>query len=834
MLWLGVGLIAMDDLRLEDDVAIIGMAGCFPGAESIEQFWHNLKQGIESIQFFSDAELHNSGITTEQLQQPNYVNAKAALNHVAYFDADFFGFTEEEATITDPQQRLFLECAWEALESAGYNPNTCNGSIGLYGGMGGANTYLLRQLLPHFDLDNPEHNYKLMLGNDKDFLCTRISHKLNLTGPSVTVQTACSTSLVAVSMACQALLDYQCDMALAGGVSISFPQKTGYLYKQGMIFSPDGHCRTFDANANGTVPGNGAGIVLLKRLDSAMDSGDTIHAVIRGTAINNDGAHKMSYTTPSVTAQTQAISETIAIADVAPETIGYVETHGTATLLGDSIEVTALTHAYRSETEAKQYCALGSVKTNIGYLEAAAGVTGLIKAILAVKHGQIPPTLHFKRPNPQMDLVNSPFYVNTDLQNWPSQLIPRRAAVNAFGVGGTNAHVILEQPPAVTSSLALNHPQLVVLSARTPNALQQQRQRLLKHFNTYPELNLRDIAYTLQVGRVEFEYRSCFLCDSVSDAIQHLNKLTQLPLCQNKVTQSPTLVFMFDDAKQAATISSTLYETETVFREQLDYCAHFLHIHLQLDLREILIGLNHPTVNTSLLNAATIDASIFVMQYALAKLWISWGIQPQAVLGRGVGEYVAACLAGVFSLEEALLLVIERGHIYDEFDPTLPIAHQSSVTSEAIERFSRTLNQTEYCNPQLLCLSAAIGGWVQPSDITNSAHWLQKLHAQDHIQHALNQLPQSFENTVLLDISPKQTLYKQAKQILPEYQQQIFTTLKYKREDTRYILKTLGKLWLQGVSIDWKKLYIGEQRLRIPLPTYPFERKLYWFDPDKN
>lgn len=421
------------------EIAIIGIAGRFPGANDLNAFWQNLKQGIESIVTYSDAELQQQGVEAALLAHPQYVKAGAPLADIDAFDADFFGFNPREAEILDPQHRLFLECAWQALEHAGYDSQHYAGAIGVYGGAA-MNGYLLN-LYSNAAIRESVSPYQIFLASDKDFLTTRVSYKLNLNGPSLDIQTACSTSLVAVHVACQSLLGGECDMALAGGVAVSQP--VGYLYQEGGIYSADGHCRAFDAAAQGTVAGSGVGIVVLKRLEDALADRDTIHAVIKGSAINNDGAQKVSYTAPSIEAQAKVIRAAHLMADVEPDSIRYIETHGTGTPMGDPIEMAALTQAFRAQTQAQQFCAIGSLKPNIGHLDTAAGIASLIKAVLAIKHQQIPPNLHFQLPNPQIDFANSPFYVNTQLANWQGR---RRAGVSSFGIGGTNAHVILEAP----------------------------------------------------------------------------------------------------------------------------------------------------------------------------------------------------------------------------------------------------------------------------------------------------------------------------------------------------------------------------------------------------
>ncbi|MBC1236251.1 type I polyketide synthase, partial [Nostoc sp. 2RC] len=442
---------AMDNVNNNEEfnnyeIAVIAMTGRFPGAKDIDEFWQNLSLGVESITWFTDDELLKAGVDPHWLSNPNYVKANAVLSDFELFDANFFGYSAREAEIIDPQQRLFLESAWTALEQAGYNSQTYKGLIGVYAGLG-LNSYLLNNLTPNRELLETIDPLQLLISSDKDFLPMRVAYKLNLTGPAVNVQTACSTSLAAVHFACQSLLNGECDMALAGGVSLSFLENTGYLYQEGMILSPDGHCRAFDANAQGTIGGSGVGIVVLKRLNEALADGDCIQAIIKGSAINNDGALKVGYTAPSINGQASVIAEAQAVAGVDAETISYIEAHGTGTPLGDPIEIAALTQAFAQSTDKKGFCAIGSVKTNVGHLNAAAGVTGLIKSVMALQHKLLPPSLNFSIPNPKIDFANSPFYVNTTLSEWKTNNIPRRAGVSSFGMGGTNAHVIIEEAP---------------------------------------------------------------------------------------------------------------------------------------------------------------------------------------------------------------------------------------------------------------------------------------------------------------------------------------------------------------------------------------------------
>jgi acyl transferase domain-containing protein len=517
-----------------DSIAVIGMAGRFPGANNIDEFWQHLRDGVESVTHFSDEELKAEGVDRDLLSNPRYVKAAAIIDDIDMFDAAFFGFTAREAALTDPQHRIFMECAWEALEHAGYNPQASEHLIGLFAGSS-TNAYLYSNILSNRDIVKSAGMLQIMLGNDKDHLATRVSYKLNLKGPSLAVQTACSTSLVAVHIACQNLLHYQCDIALAGGISIKVPQKTGYLHAEGSITSPDGHCRAFDADAQGVIGGSGAGVVVLKRLAEAVADGDYIHAIIRGSAVNNDGGDKVGYTAPGIEGQAAVIVAALAAAEVEAGSISYVETHGTGTKLGDPIEVSALTRAFRATTDRKQFCAIGSVKTNIGHLDAAAGVAGLIKTILALKNRMLIPSLNFNQPNPQIDFAASPFYVNTQSTPWPANGSPRRAGVSSFGMGGTNAHVILEEAREDEPSLVEKQWHLLPLSAHTSTALETMTTNLAVFLRKTPEVNLADVAYTLQVGRKTFNHRRFVICSDVDEAVQALETKTSPAVVTNVV-----------------------------------------------------------------------------------------------------------------------------------------------------------------------------------------------------------------------------------------------------------------------------------------------------------
>jgi acyl transferase domain-containing protein/acyl carrier protein len=688
----------LDDRFQGNEIAIVGMAGRFPKAQDLAMFWQNLRNGVEAVTFFSPEELSAAGIAPSMVEDKNYVPARGVLEDMDLFDAAFFGYSPREAEVLDPQHRLFLECAWQALEHAGYDPLTYPGAIGVYGGTGSDTaayyTYLLAYLLQHPEAMQSFDAFQVMLGNDKDYLATRVAYKLNLRGPAITVQTACSTSLVAVHLACQSLLNGECDLALAGGVSIHANQQSGYYYEEGGIASPDGHCRTFDAQAQGTLSGSGLGCLVLKRLSEAMEDGDTIHAVIRGTACNNDGAAKVGYTAPGVQGQAAVIAEAQSMAGISPESISYIEAHGTATPIGDPIEIAALTRAFRAHTAQKNFCAIGSVKSNMGHLGAAAGMAGLLKTVLALKHQELPPSLHLQEPNPQIDFANSPFYVNTSLAPWKDDRAPRRAGVSSFGIGGTNVHVVLEEAPPLQQTSAPVPPwHLLVLSARSASALTQQRMNLLEHLRAHPEFSIADVAFTLQVGRSRFGHRHVAVCRDLADALQVLEMAdpTRLLSSHEEAMQRPVAFLFPGQGSQYVGMGQELYAHEPVFRSIVDRCAELLRPVLQLDIRTLLYPqeLVDPERERQLTQTWLTQPVLFVIEYALAKLWESWGIEPQAMIGHSIGEYVAACLAGVFSLETGLQLVAARGRLMYQVPTGAMLA--LSCTKAAVEQLLAAL-----------------------------------------------------------------------------------------------------------------------------------------------
>jgi len=877
------------------EIAVIGMAGRFPGARDLEQFWRNLCDGVESIRFFSDEELRAKGVAAEILADPNYVKAEAVLDDIEMFDALFFGFTPREASLIDPQHRLFLEHAWEALENAGYAAGERICRTGIYAGES-INSYLLSNLLPNRELMESAGGFQVVITNDRDYLATQVAYKLNLTGPALSIQTACSTSLVAVHLACQGLLNRECDMALAGGVSVGVPHGEGAFHQEGGIISADGHCRAFDAQARGTVKGSGVGVVVLKRLEDALRDGDTIHAIIKGTAINNDGSLKVGFTAPGIEGQASVIEEALSLAEIDPRTVTYVETHGTGTALGDPIEVAALTQAFRAQTEAKNYCAIGSVKTNIGHTDSAAGVAGLIKAVLALEHQQLPPSLNFTRANPNIDFAESPFFVNTKLTEWPTNGTPRRAGVSSFGIGGTNAHVVVEEAPLVETRSGSSRPvELLVLSAKTATALEAARMNLAGYLPQHAEINVADVAFTLQTGRASFPHRLAVVCRDAAEAAAALESgdARQPQLDVHESAQNRPVVFMFTgQGAQYVQMARELYETEVSFRADVDHCCEILEPQLQLDLRTVLYPSTERAAEATeqLTQTQLTQPALFVVEYALARLWIRWGVRPAALIGHSSGEYVAACIAGLFTLEDALQIVVERGRLMQQAPHgamlAVPLSEKELLARlngelslaavnapslcvvsgkiQAVERFERKLgDEGLVCRrlhtshalhsammepllptfvaklkkvktgaPQIPIVSTLTGTWLTAEEAADPGYWARQLRQTVRFADALNEILKQPE-TVLLEIGPGQTLSALAKQQAET--RIVLSSLRHPHDsqsDVAYMLRTLGRLWSAGVEIDWMALHADEsEHRRIPLPTYPFERQRYWIDP---
>lgn len=900
-------------------VAIVGMAGRFPGAETVGEYWQNICDKREGITFFTPEQLRKAGVPDALINHPDYVPAKGALKNISDFDAGFFHFSPREAQITDPQQRVFLECSWEALEDAGCVPSEFDGRIGVYAGIG-MNQYLMSNLSSHPEVLAQMGDYPIMIGNDKDFLSTRVSYKLNLNGPAMVLQTACSTSLVAVHTACQALLNQDCDAALAGGVSFGRLGDNGYVYQPGMIMSADGHCRAFDAEASGTVQGQGCGVVLLKRLDDALKNNDHIYAVISGSGTNNDGSNKTGYTAPSVEGQAKAINMAQASANINPCDISYVETHGTATPMGDPIEIEALRQAFfreptarlkREEVTSSPYrCAIGSVKTNIGHLDAASGVAGLIKTAKALEQKKLPPTLHYKTPNPKIDFASTPFYVNTELQDWDNFGLPRYAAVSSFGIGGSNAHVVLSEAPNQTPTENARPWRIVTLSARTPSALEAMTERFVEHLKTHRHQSFANICYTLHVGRKVFPHRRYLVCRNADEAIVELSPVNPAKVVTSHYVPRPhQLVFLFSgQGSQYQNMGQNLYQVELTFRKVVDECREklrqkFIHIYEELSAEDYRATTDkiHQTYIT--------QPGLFIFEYALARMLMSWGIQPDLMVGHSIGEYVAACLAGVFTLDQALELVTIRGHLIQGLESGEMLSvnvseeeaqkltnHDVSVaavngesrcvlsgaskairylhelldrkgienrilhTSHAfhshmmepiLERFRGYVERRKPKPPNMPYVSSLTGELVTPEMATSPQYWSDHLryrvrfHKAMHTVFAQRQtMPEGRasqgaaeapEAMILLEVGPGRVLTSLVRQHpAKQAQDWILATTRHAYEDINdidHMLRVLARLWEQGVKINWDVYHSHRQRYRVPLPTYPFERKRHWIEP---
>jgi acyl transferase domain-containing protein len=940
------GTASIADVAGMAGIAVVGRAGRFPGAATLAELWRNLADGVESISFFTPEELAAQGIDPSLVADRRYVPARGVLAGAERFDAAFFGLTPREAELMDPQHRVLLECAWEALEEAGYAGPGAGARTAVFAGAG-LNTYLLHHILPRRELLQNVGELPAILLNNNDFLTTRISYKLDLRGPSALVQTACSTGLVAVHMACQSLLGGECDLALAGAVSITFPQIAGYLHQEGGVMSPDGHCRAFDAAAGGAVEGAGAGMVVLKRLADALADGDTVHAVIRGSAANNDGASRAGFTAPSVAGQSEVIRESLLMADVDPATITYVEAHGSGTPLGDPIEIAALTQAFGPDVAASGgRCAVGSVKTNVGHLNSAAGIAGLLKTILALEHRALPPSLHFASPNPQIDFGAGPFYVNTALTPWESAG-PRRAGVSSFGLGGTNVHAILEEAPEPAPSGPARPWQLLVLSAKSATALDAMVAELAAYLDGRPDLDgpgLADVAWTLQVGRRLFPHRRALVCRDAAEARGLLAAtIRSAPLLASPLTQPlpsqgggthpldsargidvvegssgrPVVLLFPGLGDHYVDMGRELYASEPRFREELDRCAELLEPLLGLDLRAVIFagaagdpnqsagkgmdlkallrrGSAGEAADAALLRLSrtkVAQPALFAIEYALAQLLLSWGLRPAAMIGYSIGEYVAACLAGVMSLPDALTLVALRARSIDELPGgamlavPLPEAEVRPLLTgelalaatngphfcvvggpaDAIARLETELagrgaaclrlhathafhtpalklalapfldaaRKVRLAPPRIPFLSNVTGTWITDAEATDPAYWGRHMVGTVRFAEGLAELLAD-PARVLLEVGPGSTLSTLARQHPRAAAGQVILQTMRRASEARpdevALLGALGSLWAAGVTIDWPAYHAGARRLRVPLPTYPFERQRYWIE----
>lgn len=889
------------------DIAIVGMSCRFPGAENVGKYWRNLHDKVESVTFFSDEELLARGVEPSLIKTPGFVPACAPLEGLDLFDAPFFGFNAREAEIMDPQHRLFLECAWEALEHAGYAPDSAAGLlVGCFAGQG-MTAYLSNNVQPNLDRLESAYLYQVEISNDKDYLATSAGYKLNLQGPCVTVQSACSTSLVAIHMACKSLLDGECDMALAGSVSANVLHQSGYLYQEGMILSPDGHCRPFDKQARGTIPGSGLAVVALKKLDRALADGDTIHAVIKGSALNNDGSLKAGYTAPSVEGQVGVIARAYAAAGVDPATVTYLAAHGTATPMGDPIEVAALVQAFKTINAGKdselpkQRCAIGSVKANIGHTDTAAGVASLIAAVMAMKHREIPPLLHFSEANPAIDFADTPFFVNTEVLPWQPEGMPRRAGISSLGIGGTNVHLVLEEAPLqpLHAEAETRPVQLLLLSARTASALDRASANLAAHLDGERELALADAAYTLAVGRKQFAQRRAVLCRDRDEALAALTGAAPARVFagSGEAGERPVTFMFTGQGSQYAGMGRELYRNEAEFRRVVDEALERFESHLGIGLRQILFPAEGEAAAGKIGIDQTLAAQplLFTLEYATAKLLESWGIRPASMIGHSIGEYAAACLAGVFSFEDAIFLVAQRARLMQglpggamsavqlaesELSPYLGDklslaavnSSQLCVVSgddsaiDALEKrlqaegktfrrlhtshafhsaamdpveaeFTAALGKIRLNPPAIPFLSNLTGTWITAEQATDPAYWFRHLRHTVKFAAGLAELLQD-GGRILLEVGPGNALCTFALQHAGKKREQLVLgchpSAREKGAETEWLFKTLAKLWTAGVEIDWNGFYKERERRRIPLPTYPFERQRYWMAPRKD
>jgi iturin family lipopeptide synthetase A len=869
------------------EIAIIGMAGRFPGAGDVQAFWNNLANGVESISFFTDEELIKEGVDKDLIDDPLYVKANGLLEDKDCFDSSFFNYRPDEAKLMEPQMRIFHECVWAALEDAGWNPDDEKSKVGLFAGADTNINWELYALLAN--RKGYVDDFSVSLLANPRFLSTKISYNLNLKGPSIYLDTACSTSLVAVHQACKSLLLGECNMAVAGGIHVTGKSRTGYKYQEGMVNSRDGHCRTFDDAASGTVGGEGAGAVVLKTLKNALKDGDHIWAVIKGSGINNDGSNKAGYTAPSIHGQVEAILMAQKWAQVPAESIGYIEAHGTATRLGDPVEVEALVRVFGKSSE--KYCALGSVKSNIGHLDAAAGIAGLIKTVLAIKHRQIPPSLHFQTLNREIDLGNTPFYVNNILREWRKDKYPLRAGISSFGIGGTNAHIVLEEAPQMPGATEGMPYQVLTLSAKTPAALGRLTERFCDYFRNSKEDNLPDVAYTLQTGRRHHPYRKSLVCSSCSEALSLLVSGKAIENGEPVTDRSNSKkMFMFSgQGSQYINMCYDLYIHEPVFKEEVDHCLEIIKERTDKDLLAVLFNdssrESHPINNTEYAQPL-----LFVVEYALARLLMKWGVMPDFMIGHSIGEYVAACISGVFSLEDALWLVIRRGELMqsapsgimlsvsispEKLRPMLAENRELSLAAvnsrslcvvsggtEAIHDFMEMLTREGYPSkvlrtshafhscmmdgildsfkkevrkvaihaPKIPFVSNLTGDWANPTEISSPDYWADHLRKtvlfSDGIQRILEN-----EQVVLIEAGPGRALCAMAlSNQMRTKTHKVFQLVRNTDEDmndVQFLLVTLGQLWRNGAGPDWSLMHKNEVRRKLSLPGYPFEKTRY-------
>ncbi|HET9352517.1 MAG TPA: type I polyketide synthase, partial [Sphingomicrobium sp.] len=876
-------------------VAVVGMAGRFPAAASVAELWQLLDREREATRWLTDDELLAAGVSPSTIRDANYVRASLILPDLELFDAEFFGFSPRDAAILDPQHRHFLECAWEALEDAGHMPDRFQGSIGVFAGCG-MQAYFAYNLLSNPELVESVGLFLLRhTGNDKDFLPTRLSYLLNLQGPSVAVQTACSTSLVAVHMACQSLLTGSCDMALAGGVSIELPHRRGYRFTEGEILSPDGHCRAFDDDAKGTLFGSGAGVVVLRRLEDALESGDNIHLVIRGSAINNDGSQKAGYLAPSIDGQARAAAEALAVADVEPSSVAYIEAHGTGTAVGDPIELAALAQTYGDRRRSGP-CGIGSLKTNIGHLDTAAGVASLIKVALAMRHEKIPASLNYSRPNSRFDLARSPFYVVDRSRPWPRSTGPRRAAVNSLGVGGTNAHAIVEEPPAQVVMPAGPDWHVLTLSARSETALARLRDKWLQFTaDPPPDFTMANAAFTCQVGRRAFDHRCAVIARDVDGLRSALDGGDRRRAVTGVRAAKHRIVFMFPGGgAQYPGAARELYERVPAFRDSVEECFRVMPAAVPADLRSLMFerAPDDAEAEQALERPVRALAALFVLEYAFAALWRHWGVLPDAVIGHSAGEYPAAVIAGVMTLEDALGIVVVRGQIFERMEaggmlsvqlsesklrvllggeldlaavndadlcvasgavPALEalecrlrsedvesrrvrinVAAHSRLLDTHLDTFRACVQKVRLSPSRLAFVSTLTGEPASANQLTTPEYWVRQLRQTVRFGEGLNAVLKE-PGAILVEVGPGQALSSLARLARGGCRPASIVASCRKADepdgDLAFALSAAGRLWSIGCDLDWDRVRGRGGLRRISLPTYPFERQRHWIEP---
>jgi len=877
------------------DIAIIGMAGRFPGAPDIETFWANIRDGVSSIRTLADVELEAAGVGRAELNDPDYVKACPVLDDIDKFDAAFFGLSPRDASVMDPAHRIFLELAWHAVEHAGYTALPGEGPVGVFASAG-APLYMIENLRSNPELMRSMGEFLVRhTGNDPSFLATRVSYQMDLRGPSMNVQTACSSALVSLHLACQSLLLGECTMALAGAATVLLPHKHGYMFKPGEILSPDGRCRPFDAQSAGTVFGSGAGVVVLKRLSDALDDGDTIHAIVKGSAVNNDGSLKVGYLAPGVEGQAEVIKSALAAAGVPADSISYIETHGTGTLVGDPIEVEALNTAFRSETARRSYCAIGSVKSNIGHLGEAASVASLIKAVMALKHRQLPPSLGYETPNPAIDLADSPFFVNASLRPWTAAG-PRRCGVTALGAGGANCHVILEEAPPPVSGEGERACQLLVLSAKTRSALDRASDNLADALEADASIGLADAAFTLALGRRAMPHRRTLVAQSRHEALARLRARDPGCVATDPAEGAPPVtVFMFPGGgAQYARMGVELYQQDPTYRDAVDACLAIINPVIGRDLGALMfcVPADAEAATRTLERPSLTLPALFTAEYAMARLFESWGCRPGALIGHSMGEYVAACLSGVMNLDDALRLVMARGRLFEATAPggmlsvplsekdllavapadlsvaainapelsvasgpaasidalqvrfagrgvettrlRIDVAAHSTLLDPVLDEFRRVCRTISLHPPAIPFVSNVTGAWISAAEATDPVFRVRHLRSPVRFADGLATIS-DLGNTALVEIGPGRTLSMLARAQGKPFAH-VCNTMRHPQEaagDLAYALTALGRVWTTGAQIDLAALYDGQLRNRVPLPGYAFDRKSFWVEPGK-